>query len=561
MAKLAMKKTKFLIFIFSSIFLMKCANQLPPPGGPIDRVPPEVLEVYPPNGTTNFHDDHFEITFSEYIDKMSIMNALFISPEIKNLEYDWSGTSVEITFDDTLQENTTYTVSVGSNIQDLNNKNNMAQAINFAFSTGPKLDKGKISGRVYDKDPNGVMIFAYMKTDTFANPLIKKPKNVSQVGDNGEFFFLGLANGDYRIFAVKEENTNRIYNVGEDMYGAPYTEITLTDSNSIFEDLNFRLTKEDTSAPYIANITMTDKNHILIEYSEGIDSSKISSGNFFVVDSTTQKTIPTVHFFKSSSNKPEYYITISDSLNKDGNYFVVAKNIFDRNGNEMLFDSYQFTISTSPDTLAPSFKKIETGFEKNKIDYKVPSFVIFFNDGITTENFNDAFTLKYKKTKLSYDIDKIDDASYRIKILNKLKPSKNIDLDIDNELISDAAGNILDTVNTIHLETLTGREFSGVSGQIQVADFDTNVVVVLDATGRKKQRYSTAMQKDKSFNFERVLPGKYLIWCFIDSDNNGKYNFGSVEPFEFSEQFFSYPDTLELKARWPVGDVLITDKF
>ena len=71
---------KLLIFLFASLLLIKCANQLPPPGGPVDRVPPEVLEVYPPNGTTNFDDDHLEITFSECIDKMSIMNALFISP-------------------------------------------------------------------------------------------------------------------------------------------------------------------------------------------------------------------------------------------------------------------------------------------------------------------------------------------------------------------------------------------------------------------------------------------------------------------------------------------------
>ena len=552
---------KLLIFLFASLLLIKCANQLPPPGGPVDRVPPEVLEVYPPNGTTNFDDDHLEITFSEYIDKMSIMNALFISPEIKNLEYDWSGTSVEIAFDDTLQENTTYTVSVGSNIQDLNNKNNMAQAINFAFSTGPKLDEGEITGRVFDKDPNGVMIFAYMKTDTFANPLVEKPKNVSQVGDNGEFFFLGLANGDYRIFAVKEENTNRIYNVGEDMYGAPYTEITLTDSNNIFDGLSFRLTKEDTTAPYIESVTMTDKNHILVEYSEWIDSSKITNNNFFIVDSTTKETTPTVHFFKASQTKSEYFVTIADSLNEEGNYFVVAKNIFDRKGNEMVFDSYQFSISSAPDTLAPSFKRVETGFEKNKIEYKDPTLIIIFNDAISTESFKNAVSITYKERKLSFDVFKLDDASYKIRILNKLKPSRKLALDIDSKLIWDVAGNQLDTVSTVRLETLTGREFSGVSGQVHVADFDTNVVVVLDPVGKEKRKYYTPMQTDKNFNFERVLPGTYLIWCFIDSDKDGKYNFGSVEPFEYSERFFSYPDTLELKARWPVGDVMITDEF
>ena len=553
----------YLLRIFAlisiSLFLIQCANQLPPPGGPIDNEPPEVLEVYPQNGTLNFSDDYFEFTFSEYIDKFSIMDALFISPEINRLEYDWSGTSVEVTFDDTLNENTTYTVSIGSNIQDLNNRNSLAKAVNFAFSTGSQLDVGEISGKVYDKDPNGVMIFAYMKKDSFDNPILVKPKNVSQVGENGEFWFLGLANGKYRIFAVKEENKNRIYNVGEDFYGAPFKEITLTDSSSKFEGLTFRLAKEDTLPPYMTNITMTDRNHILIEYSENIDSSKVSKDNFFIVDSINQKITNTKYFFQSNQNKPEYFITITDSLDQDGNYFVVARNIFDRSGNELETDSYQFVISSAPDTLSPSFKRIETGYDQNKLDYDNPTFKIFFSDGISSENLSEAISIKYKNKNNSFDLIKVDDAQYQINILNKLKPSRNLEFNINNEKIWDAVGNQLDSVNTINIETLSGREFSGVSGQISIQDTNKSIVVVLEGIDNRSQNYFTSMNSDKSFSLERILPGNYLIWCFIDSDKTGEFNFGSIEPFGFAEKFYTYPDTLKLRARWPVRDVLITD--
>jgi len=550
---------KFIVLIGTSFILIQCANQLPPPGGPVDKVPPEVLEVYPSNGTINFDDDHFEIIFSEYIEKLSIMDALFISPEIKNIGYDWSGTSVEITFDDTLKENTTYSVSIGSGIQDLNNKNNLAKAINFAFSTGAKLDVGEIAGRVYDTDPNGVMVFAYMKTDTFANPIVEKPKNISQVGENGEFRYLGLANGTYRVFAVKEENKNRIYNIGEDMYGAPFIEITLTDSDSLFEGLNFRLTKEDTLAPYITSVTMTDRNHILIEYSENIDSSKVTKDNFFIVDSINQKVTYTRHLFQANQIKYEYFITVEDSLSEDGKHFLVTENIFDKYGNEMVYDAYDFVVSTAPDTIAPSFKKIETGFEQNKLDYKDPTFILNYNDGITSDGFNEAVAIKYKEKKYSFDISRIDDASYQIKILNKLKPNRKLELSIDNSKLVDAAGNILDTIYTVEIETISGREFSGVSGSIEISDENENIVVVLVGIDKGGNTYFTSVKTDQTFKFERVLPGNYLIWCFIDSDKDGKFNFGSVEPFDFSEKFYSYPDTLLLRARWPVGDVIITE--
>ncbi|MCK5456942.1 MAG: hypothetical protein KAI45_07420, partial [Melioribacteraceae bacterium] len=372
------------------------------------------------------------------------------------------------------------------------------KAINFAFSTGAKLDVGQIVGRVYDSDPNGVMVFAYMKTDTFANPIVEKPKNISQVGKNGEFRYLGLANGTYRVFAVKEENKNRIYNIGEDMYGAPFLEITLTDSDSLFEGLNFRLTKEDTLAPYITSVTMTDRNHILIEYSENIDSSKVTKDNFFIVDSINQKVTYTKHLFQANQTKYEYFVTVEDSLSEDGKHFLVAENIFDKYGNEMVYDAYDFVVSTAPDTIAPSFKKIETGFEQNKLDYKDPTFILNYNDGITSDGFNEAVAIKYKENEYSFDISRIDDASYQIKILNKLKPNRKLELSIDDSKLIDAAGNQLDTIYTVEIETISGREFSGVSGRIEISDENENIVVVLVGIDKGGNTYFTSGKTDQT---------------------------------------------------------------
>ena len=44
-----------LIFYLTTLFiLVSCANQMSPPGGDIDRVPPEVIETYPNDGTIFF---------------------------------------------------------------------------------------------------------------------------------------------------------------------------------------------------------------------------------------------------------------------------------------------------------------------------------------------------------------------------------------------------------------------------------------------------------------------------------------------------------------------------
>jgi hypothetical protein len=96
--KLINKKTTF-IFILLSFVLLRCANQLPPGGGEVDLIPPEIVEVYPEPGTVMFDDDYFEIDFSEYVDKRSVKEAIFISPYIEEgLEYEWTGKSLTATF-------------------------------------------------------------------------------------------------------------------------------------------------------------------------------------------------------------------------------------------------------------------------------------------------------------------------------------------------------------------------------------------------------------------------------------------------------------------------------
>ena len=162
MVKAAAEKIKYFVLFSIGLLLSGCANQLPPGGGEIDRIPPSVVETYPENGTTEFHDEYIEFTFSEYVDKRTVKDALFISPAVDgDLELDWSGKSVRVYFPNPLKDSVTYVVTLGTDVVDYNNKNRMAESYTLTFSTGPEIDRRIISGRVYDEKPSGTMIFAY----------------------------------------------------------------------------------------------------------------------------------------------------------------------------------------------------------------------------------------------------------------------------------------------------------------------------------------------------------------------------------------------------------------
>ncbi len=73
------------------------------------------------------------------------------------------------------------------------------------------------------------------------------------------------------------------------------------------------------------------------------------------------------------------------------------------------------------------------------------------------------------------------------------------------------------------------------------------------------QEYEQKLKSDK-FEFTRVEPGKYLLWCYLDADGSGKYNYGWPEPIGYSERFSFHPDTLNLRPRWEVTDLIFKFK-
>ena len=81
--------------------------------------------------------------------------------------------------------------------------------------------------------------------------------------------------------------------------------------------------------------------------------------------------------------------------------------------------------------------------------------------------------------------------------------------------------------------------------------------VVLQDVNNKEAPMQTSVSNSYQFNFDRIMPGEYLIWAYVDKDSNNSYTFGKVDPLEFAEEFSFYPDTLNLRARWPVGDIEI----
>lgn len=550
-----MVKISKINYLFALIFLFwSCANQLPPSGGDVDRIPPEVIESYPKDRTTNFKENYFEIKFSEYVDRLSVQNAIFISPALKyGFEFSWSGKKLILEFRDTLQQNTTYTVTVGTEVVDINNRNKLAKPYTFTFSTGEKIDTAKISGKVYAEKPSGVMIFAYKNNSDF-HPSIQKPNYISQVGENGKYVLDGLSDGDYKILAVRDKSQDLFYNSNEDQFGVQCKEIKIDSVKQNYDGINFLLSQEDTIAPKISSAFMKDRHHLIIEFNEAIDSTKLTAANFQLVDSLNNKKILPKYFYKFDAKPNQFYLVFDDSSSFQ-NYVLEANNFFDLTGNKNEKDKIQFIYKNEMDTI-PTFPiKILGEYSEEKIDYENPTLKIQFNDGIDlNEVIKRAKIVDAKKNNYELTISKIDDALFQMNINEKLKQANEYFFLFDARELKDFSNKMIDTTYRIKFTTSSELDFSGISGKI-IDNDSTDVVTNLTQVANKNKSYKQKLTSTQKFEFSKVIPGKYLLWIYKDKNKNGRYDFGKVKPFSYSEEFKFYSDTLNLRARWPVGDL------
>lgn len=554
MVKFAYKK---LIFLFGIFFLSSCALQLPPGGGKVDKVPPEIIEVYPSDRTVFYEKNYFELKFSEFVDKRTVRDAIFISPAIAGaLELNWSGKSVRISFPTKLREATTYNITIGTDVVDFNNRNRMANSFSFSFSTGSFIDYASISGKVFDDKPSGVMIYAYRLLADTLNPSKHNPDYISQVGGDGLYNLKGLAFGNYRVFAVKDEFRDLLFQSHQDMIGVASQDINLTETDSAFNNLDFLLAKIDTVPPIALSVVMTDANHLLLNLSEPINLAKNNFENFLLKDSAETINVVPKYFFKGRRDN-DIVLVIENKLENEKPYFLITKNLVDELGNKSFIDTVHFNANMKLDTIAPTIVRANPSYNSNRVDFLKPSFQFYFNDAFDFASASNQIILEdTSRIKVIYSVEKIDDASIQINAQQKLNNDEPYQIRMNFNYFKDAAGNSLDSIYIFRFRTITGFEFTGLSGIVDNFDISKNPFLILNNMDDPNFVYSQKIDSLGKFDFTRIEPGKYSLKIIYDLDRNKKFTEGFPFPFKPSEFFKYFPEIINLPPRWNVTDLI-----
>ena len=181
----------FRFFLFCLLLIVtSCAIQVAPTGGEKDETAPSVKKSSPENFSTGFSGRDISISFDEFITLKELNAQFVVSPPLKyQPDIKVKKKILEIHLEDTLLENTTYTMNFGNAITDIR-EGNAVEGFQYVFSTGDVIDSLKVSGKVVNafdkKTDKGICVMLYRGKDD-SLPLKTLPDYFTKTAADGSF--------------------------------------------------------------------------------------------------------------------------------------------------------------------------------------------------------------------------------------------------------------------------------------------------------------------------------------------------------------------------------------
>jgi uncharacterized protein (DUF2141 family) len=557
-----MEKTRCLrLLVVVSAICCCCAHQEAPPGGPVDKTAPMILKTVPaPNAIQVDRRSEVIVNFSERVDQRSVQQAFFISPrQNEAVNFQWNGSKLTIRFPEPFALDRTYVITIGTNAKDLRN-NPMQDAFQFAFSTGKELDNGIISGRVFsvEKSENIFMAAYRLSGSDVVLPSKIFPEYMTQCNADGNFIFSYLAPGNYRVFAIADKNGNQKFESNRETIGMPTITVELDKSGKPFSNLNFRMTQIDTIPPGVKGVDVPDRNHIAVRFNEAIadfpDSTIMS--HFTITEKTDSLRTLGIRYVYHNQQDKTTFVFVTEDQHDSSAYRIRIDGVFDRSGNTI--DSSRRTITFDAITLADTSRpklihqSVTNGQKSIPVDADIR---LAFSEPLVRSSLEKHFALSDSgKQTIDGRFTWINEADVAFKSLQPLKSETPYSVHIGVDSVFDTFGNALrDTAIDIKFTTVNVDTFSSLSGMISDSLQSGHGTFYLTAikTGKDSLAYTTTADSTGAFRLDELIPGTYLLQAFRDSDSDGAYSFGRIDPFVPAERFIMLPDSIAVRSRWP----------
>ena len=571
-----MKKIiRYITIILTAVLLVRCANIVTPSGGPKDEKPPVVTESSPANNSTNFKGRTVHITFDEFITLDNPANNILISPPMKKKPiFRTNGKTLIIRFEEPLKPETTYSIYFGNAIKDLH-EGNIFKNYAFVFSTGDKIDTLSLSGKVISASTMSPMEGFYVglyadDNDTLALdslPYYFKPNYITTTSKDGKFSFSGLADKDFLIFALKDNNFNQIFDQpNEEIAFYPDLVRPYFIENQIVKDTIVNDSISDTIA--MLNIAKTEfPSYELHSFVQEDSIQKIfkkelvengllrfvfrypapnvdihaleelpDTFNIIPVYSTRQDTV--LWYF--TPNKDSLWICINDGLKicDTTHYGLKPRTSFTKRKKKQTEEKIKplsVKNNIKNNQLRPAQQLILT-FDEPVVRLENTDSILFIENQDTLYN-----TLK---------LEKFDEYGLKYLINNKFTTENKYQIIIPDSVFYGIRG-VTNTMTRLSFGVAEESQFGNIYLTVEVPESVPQVIIELTDEKDKfvdRQIITTTQE----LAFEYLDPGKYKLKAIVDLDANSVWSPGNFNKWLQPEKIVFYKGTLEVRANWDI---------
>ncbi|QNL21830.1 Ig-like domain-containing protein [Hyphobacterium sp. CCMP332] len=519
----------------SVFFTLSCANIKPPTGGEKDLDPPILLKSIPEHNSTNFASDEITLFFDEQIETKGLINELIITPDDNiQIKETPKKKSLTIRLKDTLRQNTTYNLNFGNSIVDITERNPSQNAV-IAFSTGPDIDTAFIKGKAIDmftQEPLKDVIAVLQPINDTIDIQKHRPAYLSRVDEEGNFTINNLPKNYFRLYAIKDDNGNLIYNIGKEKI-ALYSDSILPSYNDTVYQLF--LSAQDTR-PFRLLSTRHHYNYTTFSFNKGIFEYQLEEDSIFSYLSSKTKSLNLFHpFLITDSLAININVTDSSTYNFDSTLYIK---------NDLLSD-----------TLKPEFS-IEIEPKNGDVESIPDTIRLSFNLRLNTFQLDSTLIVTEQKDSIiidKLDYGKIGEQSYFI--INPKPKSKNTIIKI---IKNDITSIYNDTIRNVKMFYNLPREekFGQIDGEVR-SDYDNLILQVTDLKGNTKREL---LVEPGAFSIRYLDPGTYRLRLIHDENNNGIWDKGDHYKYIQPEKVVIFKEDILIKANWIVQDKILTIK-
>jgi uncharacterized protein (DUF2141 family) len=520
-----------LIIVFSALWIFAgCASMgAGPQGGPKDTKPPKVLSILPKDQTRNFSSKKIVIEFDEYFKLNDQAKQFSISPDVQVLPtLKVKGKSLEITFTDTLEKNTTYTLNFGKSIVDVNEGNTLKN-FSYVFATGPELDSLSISGNIKDAQTGkplieGVALLLPLAKDSLWGK--KKASIYSLTDSSGNYRISNLRSDTYKVYALKEQNADKIYQQSSDEVGFVKESLVLKKDT---QNVNMVVFKENATSFRVIDRRLNPDGSITISFNQQLKKPELT-----VIE---PKEIDAGKLLKFNKEKDSVKLWLKD-LSFDSTKVSITDN-------GKLLQTVKFTRGkkeTYTRTVIPA-----DNLEGNLLNPYKP-FKLIFNIPIEAVDATKITLLEdsVAKTNFSLEKDSSDFLTYNMRYAWRPKAIYEITF---------APGSFTAIFKAQNKELKKKFELASSDDygtlKLEITTPEKNKQYLLEVYNEAKITVNQlVVAADTTVTFTKYRAGKYFIKIIYDDNKNGKWDTGNVKLGIQPEKIWNETKELSIRANW-----------